>query len=469
MNRRVNTFLIISIVMLLPCLSIAAGPIQRFALVAGANYGGSDRPMLQYAISDAERFANVLVQLGGVNPVNVIVLKQPKLMELEKAIEILRNRVSEASHDGGGRTELVMYYSGHADDKGLLLGEDRYSYVSLRKRLDDIPADVSIAVLDACASGAFTQIKGGRISKPFLVDESSEMRGHAFLTSSSETEAAQESDRIKASYFTHYLISGLRGGADVSGDGKVTLNEAYQFAFTETLGRTVDTIAGAQHPSYDIQLSGTGDVVITDVRETTSTLVLGESLFGRFFVRNSKKELVVELYKSQGRKIELGLEPGSYEVRIEREGATLLAKSVLLSEGGRVVLDLNQFTPTATEVTIARGGVNSLPFAVSGRNRIELRLGMWHPLDDSNSVFAPLTSNDLIVGVQYMRYFRESLALTVGFEWLSANEETILSNRKLDENQKALSLPLGIRWNPLERSSERAIKPYSASVCCHLL
>ena len=100
------------------------------------------------------------------------------------------------------------------------------------------------------------------------------MRGHAFLTSSAATEAAQESDRIRASYFTHYLVSGFRGAADLSGDGKVTLGEAYQFAFNETLGRTVDTKGGAQHPSYDINLSGTGDVVMTDVRQTSATLVL---------------------------------------------------------------------------------------------------------------------------------------------------------------------------------------------------
>ena len=43
----------------------------------------------------------------------------------------------------------------------------------------------------------------------------------AFLTSSAETESAQESDRIRASYFTHYLISGFRGAADLSGDGSI--------------------------------------------------------------------------------------------------------------------------------------------------------------------------------------------------------------------------------------------------------
>ena len=57
----------------------AAAPVQRFTLVIGANYGGAERPRLQYAVSDAERFARVLVELGGVPAANEIVLKQPKL------------------------------------------------------------------------------------------------------------------------------------------------------------------------------------------------------------------------------------------------------------------------------------------------------------------------------------------------------------------------------------------------------
>ena len=221
-------------------------------------------------------------------PANQTILRQPTLRGMTEALDLLTRHVTEGRR-GGGRTEVILYYSGHADEKGLLLGDDRYSYRTLRDRLDQIPADVRIAVLDACSSGAFTRIKSGRPRPAFLVDESADMRGHAFLTSSSESEAAQESDRIRASYFTHYLISGFRGAADLSGDGKVTLNEAYQFAFNETLGKTVDTKGGAQHPSYDINLSGTGDVVMTDVRQTTATLVLGEELEGRFFVRTAAR------------------------------------------------------------------------------------------------------------------------------------------------------------------------------------
>ena len=47
-------------------------------------------------------------------------------------------------HVSAGRIEVLLYYSGHADEQGLLLGDDRYSYRTLRDRLDQIPADVRI-------------------------------------------------------------------------------------------------------------------------------------------------------------------------------------------------------------------------------------------------------------------------------------------------------------------------------------
>ena len=41
----------------------------------GANSGGANRPQLLYAVSDAERFARVMIELGGVAPPNEILLK----------------------------------------------------------------------------------------------------------------------------------------------------------------------------------------------------------------------------------------------------------------------------------------------------------------------------------------------------------------------------------------------------------
>jgi hypothetical protein len=438
----------------------AAAPVQRFLLVIGANAGGGDRAKLQYAVSDAERFARVMVELGGVPAAHEVVLRQPRLKDLVEAFDALTARVLEARRTpGAGRTEVIVYYSGHADEQGLLLAGDRYSYRSLRDRLDQIPADVRIAVLDACASGAFTRVKGGKARPAFLVDESADMRGHAFLTSSAETESAQESDRIRASYFTHYLISGFRGAADLSGDGKVTLNEAYQFAFNETLGRTVDTRGGAQHPSYDINLSGSGDVVMTDVRQTTATLVLGEELDGRFFVRNAAQELVVELYKPFGRKIELGLEPGTYDVRLDREKTSMQAKT-RVDEGGRVTLDAKQFGAVALEATHKRGDDMPLAhYAVDGRNRFELRGGMWR----TGPHVVVGAGGDGFVGLLYAHHMKENLAITFAISAFAGEAGVSTSPQgQFAGAADVVSVPVGVRWNPFQsKVGAGAIKPYA--------
>jgi hypothetical protein len=458
---------ILAVLLALSNATYAQAVIQRFVLIAGANSGGSDRPLLRYAVSDADRFARVLVDLGGVSTPDAMVLKDPKVRNLVESLNWLNQRVSEARRAAGAgksRTEVLFYYSGHADEKGLLLGDDRYSYQSLRDRLDEIPADVRIAVLDACASGAFTRLKGGKVRKPFVVDEATDMHGHAFLTSSAETEAAQESDSLGASYFTHYLVSGLRGAADVNADGKITLNEAYQFAFQETLGRTVNSQGGAQHPSYDIKLSGTGDVTMTDVRQTTATLALAPTLEGRIFVRNARQELVVELYKAQGRKVDLGLEPGAYDVRIERPSEAWLAKSQL-ADGQRLELGLDQFSPTKPEPS-RRRGFGPPSFSVAGRNRFELRFGMWRAGSSppqAAQAFVEAKAVDFLGGLQYTRFVSEKLAATLGATTLSVNESTISTSGVSGGSAAITTLNLGMRWNPLKGEFRtRAVKPYLA-------
>jgi hypothetical protein len=328
--------------------------IRRYCLTIGSNFGGRARDTLLYAASDAATFGRVLGEMGGVRPEDTRHLDSPTPAGLDSALAALRGKVM-AERAGAGRTEVILYYSGHADARGLLLGEAGFDYDRFRRKIDSIPADVRIAVLDACASGAITRLKGGKHRPAFTVDASSDMRGYAFLTSSSPEEASQESDQIGSSFFTHYLVSGLRGAADISGDGKVTLGEAYQFSFHETLARTERTKGGAQHPAYDMKLSGTGDVVMTDMRATSAGLVLSKDLEGRFFIRNPQGELVAELFKPRNRQMELGLPPGAYSIRLERP-RTLDTASVVLSEGGRATLGPDRFQRVVREATVMRGG-----------------------------------------------------------------------------------------------------------------
>ena len=185
-----------------------------------------------------------------------------------------------------------------------------------------------------------TREKGGRHRQPFLYDVSTSMEGYAYITSSSYDEASQESDAIRSSFFTHYLISGMRGPADANLDGKVTLNEAYEFAYDETLQRTEKSKAGPQHPAYDIRLKGSGDLVFTDLRTSSSVLQLAPTISGRIFINDARGHLLVELYKNSGKKLEIGLEPGQFEV-IVHTPAGVSAGKVTLNEGGVTELSEN--------------------------------------------------------------------------------------------------------------------------------
>jgi hypothetical protein len=338
-------------------LYAAPQKIERFLLVAGANNGGADRVKLRYAQSDANSFAGVLSQMGGIDKNNILRVSDPSVKTMQSGFAEIEKRLQSKKPDT--RKEVLVYYSGHADDKGLRLGSEIYSWADFRKSVNSLNADVKIAVLDACGSGTITRTKGG-VSKPaFMQDASSEMSGYAFLTSSNENEASQESDRIKGSFFTHALVSGLRGAADMDGDSKVTLNEAYQFAFNETLQSTQSTSGGTQHPSRDMNLVGTGDVVITDLREMSAGLVLEKNLEGRFFIRDNKGNLVAELYKISGKPLELGLPAGVYSVQMEAPSRLWKAGDIELIDGKKQVLSLNSLKSIDKEVAVARGNADS--------------------------------------------------------------------------------------------------------------
>jgi hypothetical protein len=342
--------------------------LRRFALVAGSNRGFADRSPLRYAVSDAEKFTRVLTAMGGVAPADSTLLREPAQRVFLDALAALGVRAAEA-RKSAGRVEALVYFSGHADDQGLMFGAERLAYRDLRAAMRLVPADVGIAILDACASGAITRLKGGQPQAGFLSDASMDVQGYAFLASSAESEAAQESDRLGGSYFTQALLTGMRGAADVSGDGRVTLGEAYQFAFNETLAQTTTSEGGAQHPSYDIKMAGTGDVVMTDVRQISASLILGASYEGRFYVLDAGRHLVAELHKPEGRSIELGLEPGEYSVYYEQE-EKLLSTPLKLVPGQRQELVRDGLRPAKRVPTFSRGGSTTADL-LDGRTRFE--------------------------------------------------------------------------------------------------
>ncbi|MBN1114232.1 MAG: caspase family protein [Oligoflexia bacterium] len=149
--------------------------IRRLAFVVGRNDGGPARVRLKYANSDAKTIADVLNEYGGVSSEDTFLLIEPDKSVFLKTLGMLRKRISGITNKHV-RSELFFYYSGHADNEGLLLGGDKIPYSSLKNLVKKSFSDVSVLILDSCASGTITRIKGGKnIPRFYLISHQGSM------------------------------------------------------------------------------------------------------------------------------------------------------------------------------------------------------------------------------------------------------------------------------------------------------
>jgi hypothetical protein len=295
--------------------------LRRFALVAGNDVGGGDTRSLLYASADARKVHDILTRLGGVRSEDATLLIGASASQLLSALIAVEMQAAEAKKRGE-RTALLFYYSGHAKDGALRLGETRVPVDGIKARIAASPIDVRIAILDSCKSGAMTgaitRTKGARKAPAFEIqaDGPRDAKGLVILTSSTSDEDSQESDAIGGSYFSHHLASGLLGGADRSGDGRVTLFEAYAYAYDRTVADTAESAAGAQHPTFSYDLAGNGDLVLTDVAVRNEGIYIPrEAPSGVYYLVDGKGFVAAEISKGDGVDRRVALSPGRYRVK----------------------------------------------------------------------------------------------------------------------------------------------------------
>ena len=325
--------------LLTPCLA-SAGP-ERFAVVVGANQGGPGYAQLFYAEEDARRVADVLGHLGSVPAENTTVLMTPTVAQVEGALRRLGERITQARSGGADHVTLLFFYSGHADPDALRLGRGTLAFDALKETLRDTGADVRLLFIDSCYAGTATRTKGATRAPGFLRDASAavDARGEVVITSSAADEASQESDEVGGSYFTHYLLSALRGDADADLDGEVTLDEAYRYVFHRTVAHTAGTRAGAQHPGFDYDLSGSGDLVLTQLATKGAALRFDASQAGRFLVFDeARREFVAEVQATPGRPTRLLVDAGRYRVQLRAPDA-LFEQELALADGDEGAVD----------------------------------------------------------------------------------------------------------------------------------
>ncbi len=319
----------------LTVLAFSAPELKRVAVVVGSNGAPAGRQQLRFAHHDAEQMADVLRGVGGFATDDVFLLRDPMPDELLRTLERAAVRAQPA---GGGETLFVFYYSGHADTATLYPHGQALSMEHVKQRLEGSRATVRVGVLDACRGGGWTGAKSLVPDAPFEVPVALGLRsrGSVFLASSSGLEDAHESEALKGSFFTHYLVAGMRGAADASGDGAVTLGEAYRYAQALTVRDTAIAAAQPQHPSYEMHLQGRDDLTISEVRDAPSSMILEQEQGPLEVVHLGSGVIVLEV-PAGTRSVRAALAPGRYLVRM-RTGAGTLARTVELTAGLSVII-----------------------------------------------------------------------------------------------------------------------------------
>jgi hypothetical protein len=330
---------------------------RRFAVVIGHNEGQPGEQRLRYAEHDAARLGETLQRVGGFRPEDVVVLQGQGVETARRTLLSMNERVRAT-----GRNDALLFvaWSGHADSDALHLGGDRFPLDELESIVRGSSASFRLLVLDACRSGAVTRVKGVSTTATFPLDGAMDSssgdvaEGYVVLTAAAAGEDAQESDKLRGSFFTHHFISGLLGAADENRNDEISLDELYRHAFKETVRSSSATLAGTQHPTFRYDVRGKGDIVLSSFKggapARLASLEVPAGLDTLLF--DPAGDVVAELRQGSARTVHLA--PGRYVVRV-RGRDVLYDGEVTVAAGARQVVDVSTLARTEYARLVRKG------------------------------------------------------------------------------------------------------------------
>jgi formylglycine-generating enzyme required for sulfatase activity len=223
----------------------------KFALIiANTEYTDPGLAQLTAPGKDAEKFARVLNSPDIAAFDDVIILFNENASKANETIDYFFSLKKPDDL-------LVLYFSGHGvrDEYGSLylavkntnrarLRSTAIKSDFIREAMDQSRSRRQILILDCCNSGAYAQ--GTKAETGGSVGTASAFEGTGYgrvvLTASDSTQFAWEGDKVIGetdnSLFTHFLVKGLEGDADRDGDGRITIDELYDYAYEQIVNIT---------------------------------------------------------------------------------------------------------------------------------------------------------------------------------------------------------------------------------------
>jgi hypothetical protein len=361
-RRLLGLFTLLMIVLAGARSAHAAGPAQRHvAIVVGANEPPPGRSALRFAHDDARTIADALVRVGRFASGDVHVLLDPHPAELVAAIDAVARSVAAE----GGQALFVFYYSGHSDGQMVYPHGEALALSDLRDRIERVGARIRVGILDTCRGGSWTQSKGLSVGPPLDVQDLLNVttEGTALVSSSSGIENAHEAAAVQGSFFTHYFAAGLLGAADRTGDGNITLQEAFDYAKERTVRDSARLAMSPQHPSFDLVLRGRQDIVLSVVSSSTSAVEVSATRAPVEIIHLQTGVTIAEAPMGQG-PVRIAVPPGRYLVRTVVDG-TVYTKEVDIQPGATVSVGDGQLDATGSAQLAMKGGEEPKPIDAS--------------------------------------------------------------------------------------------------------
>lgn len=127
---------------------------------------------------------------------------------------------------------ILFYFSGHGEKNAFLPIDfdgylNRLKHSEISTLLKNSKARLKICIADACHAGALEE---GADQKFNFSKKYGELDQEiALMLSSKAEEVSVENAGLRQGIFTHFLIKGLKGAADIDENGEVTIEEVYEY------------------------------------------------------------------------------------------------------------------------------------------------------------------------------------------------------------------------------------------------
>jgi hypothetical protein len=307
----------------------ASGWVRVGVVVASKSGLEGDKP-LQYAYTDGERLQTLLRGLGQMRPENLHLIRTESAEVLRSQLEVI-GRQMEALHADGSKVMLQFYYTGHGGGNKFHLGGEQVSFGEVKGLLEKGKPQARVYVLDVCQGASFFASKGFNTTQPVRVaiDLDKATKGEVTISSSASEEQAYEVKTLGGSIFTSHWEMALRGAGDRNHDGQVTLFEAYNYAYDQTVAFSRENLNLPQHPSFSIDLTGAKDLQLTRPFSDQGGVLFRNCPTGTYALLDVKRGIPVgEMRIPDDGEFSLALEPGLYRIdHTPTRGPTLSAQA----------------------------------------------------------------------------------------------------------------------------------------------